>query len=83
MNSKIWIKWLNACCGYKHNPKERVVKVVAKIYETNEQSRVYRSIEIEKAYLASYVEVSMESGHHYAATIKPGPAKGNIDITTE
>lgn len=79
-SKKVWIDWLNANCGEKHNPEERIVSVIAKVYGNDDT--VYRSIEIQNAYLADYVEESMAANHSYTAMIKRAPTrKGDIKVT--
>ena len=76
---KIWIEWLNDNCGEKNNPEKRVLPVEAKIYSDEEE--VYRSVSIEHAYLASYMEDSMGANHSYNAEIRRAPTrKGDIKI---
>lgn len=76
---RTWIKWLNDNCGQKNNPEKRIVKVVAKV--TSNSGEVYRTIEINQAYLASYTEESMEGNHAYNATIRRAPSRqGQINI---
>lgn len=78
-SKKIWIEWLNDNCGDKNNPEKRVLPVEAKIY--SDQETVYRSVTIENAYLASYVEDSMGAVHSYSAVIRRAPTrKGDIKI---
>jgi hypothetical protein len=70
---KVWIEWLNDNCGQKNNPEKRVVKVVAKV--RGYDGTVYRTIEINEAYLDSYIEESMGAHHSYMATIKRAPSR--------
>lgn len=80
-SKKVWIEWLNACCGDKNNPQERILPVVAKVFGGDDDTQGYRTIEIEHAYLASYVEQSVGSQHSYAATIRRAPIrKGKIEV---
>ena len=79
-SKKVWLEWLDACCGDKHNPEERIRRVVAKIYAGDENTDVVRNIKIEKAYLASYVESSEGTNHYYKAEIRRAPER-NAEVT--
>jgi hypothetical protein len=79
-SKRVWIEWLDANCGEKHNPEERILPVVATIYGDDETP--YRSITIEEAYLSHYVEHSMGAYFSYVAEIRRAPTrKGDIKIS--
>jgi hypothetical protein len=74
-SKNVWIEWLNANCGDKHNPGERILRVVVKVFGGPNDNTLYRTMEIEHAYLASYVEKSQGTDHSYSATIRRAPRR--------
>jgi len=78
---KVWIEWLDKCCMDKHNPEERIRKVVAKVYGGDDDSDAYRTVTIENGYLDRYVEHSEGDNHSYEATIRRAPKKqGEVKV---
>jgi len=77
----VWMEWLDACCGEKNNPEERIRKVVAKVYGGDTDSDVYRTLTIENGYIDSYVESSAGTTYQYQAVIKRAPLKkGKVSV---
>jgi len=77
----LWTGWIDKCCMDKHNPNERIRKVVAKVYGGDGDDTLYRTVTIENACITSFRESSMGTHFEMEVVIKRAPRKaGEISV---
>lgn len=76
----VWIDWLNNCLGTTRDPAERIKPVVAKVYGGSGDQECYRTIRIQHACIASFVESAGADEFHYEVTIKRAPRRAQENL---
>ena len=84
-----WTEWVNICCADNGKPEDRVRKVEVGVFGGQGNNTPYRTIVIEKGYLAAFTELSdrgqpahgIPGNFEYSAVIKSAPNKaGEISV---